>query len=100
MRVLFFSSRRRHTSCALVPGVQTCALPISVDDLIYPVFVSEGKGVREPVESMPGVVRHSPDTLLHTAEECARLDIPVLALFPHIDQIGRASWREKVCQYG
>ncbi|MDN5842448.1 MAG: porphobilinogen synthase, partial [Alcaligenaceae bacterium] len=58
---------------------------LSVDDLIYPVFVSEGQGLREPVESMPGVVRHSPDTLLHTAEECARLDIPVLALFPHID---------------
>lgn len=58
---------------------------LSVDDLIYPVFVSEGKGLREPVESMPGVVRHSPDTLLHTAEECVRLDIPVMALFPHID---------------
>lgn len=58
---------------------------LSVDDLIYPVFVCEGQGVREPVSSMPDVVRHSPDTLLSTAEECARLGIPVMALFPHIE---------------
>lgn len=58
---------------------------LTVDDLIYPVFVCEGQGVREPVSSMPDVVRHSPDTLLSTAEECMRLGIPVLALFPHID---------------
>ncbi|MGS1118046.1 porphobilinogen synthase [Castellaniella sp. UC4442_H9] len=58
---------------------------LSVDDLIYPVFVREGQNVREPVAAMPGVVRHSPDTLLATAEECVRLGIPVMALFPHID---------------
>ncbi|HXE19401.1 MAG TPA: hypothetical protein VN629_07345, partial [Castellaniella sp.] len=53
---------------------------LSVDDLIYPVFVREGQNVREPVAAMPGVVRHSPDTLLATAEECVRLGIPVMAL--------------------
>ena len=58
---------------------------LSVDDLIYPVFVREGRNVLEPVDSMPGVSRHSPDTLLATAEECVRLGIPVVALFPHID---------------
>jgi porphobilinogen synthase len=58
---------------------------LSVDDLIYPVFVREGQNVLEPVDSMPGVARHSPDTLLATAEKCARLGIPVMALFPHID---------------
>ncbi|CAM5784994.1 porphobilinogen synthase [Castellaniella caeni] len=58
---------------------------LSADDLIYPVFVQEGKGVHDPVPSMPDVVRHSPDTLLRTAEECVQLGIPVLALFPHID---------------
>ncbi|MBV6273973.1 porphobilinogen synthase [Alcaligenaceae bacterium CGII-47] len=58
---------------------------ISVDDLIYPVFVCDGQGVREPVSSMPDVVRHSPDTLLAIAEECVSLGIPVLALFPYID---------------
>ncbi|NYT58388.1 porphobilinogen synthase [Alcaligenaceae bacterium] len=58
---------------------------LTTNDLIYPVFVMEGKGVREPVPSMPGVVRYSPDTLLEAAEECVSLDIPVLALFPVID---------------
>jgi porphobilinogen synthase len=58
---------------------------LSTNDLIYPVFVMEGQGVREPVPSMPGVVRYSPDTLLHVAEECMELGIPVLSLFPVID---------------
>lgn len=58
---------------------------LSVDDLIYPVFVTEGQGVRIPVPSMPGVERHSIDTLLPVAEECVKLGIPVMALFPVID---------------
>jgi len=58
---------------------------LTCDDLIYPVFVREGQGVREPVPSMPGVVRYSPDTLLEAAEQCVTLGIPVLALFPVID---------------
>ena len=58
---------------------------LSVDDLIYPVFVAEGQGLREPVGSLPGVVRYSPDTLLEAAAECVALGIPVLALFPVID---------------
>src|SRR5690606_33002255 len=58
---------------------------LTTGDLIYPVFVMEGRGVREPVPSMPGVVRYSPDTLLEAAEECVRLGIPVIALFPVID---------------
>jgi len=58
---------------------------LTAADLIYPVFVREGQGVHEPVPSMPGVVRHSPDTILDVAEQCVRLGIPVLALFPVID---------------
>ena len=58
---------------------------LSVDDLIYPVFVAEGHGRREPVGSLPGVVRYSPDTLMEAAETCVALGIPVLALFPVID---------------
>jgi porphobilinogen synthase len=58
---------------------------LTVHDLIYPVFVREGSGVLEPVPSMPGVVRYSPDTLLNAAQECAELKIPVIALFPVID---------------
>ena len=55
-------------------------------DLIYPVFVLEGQGRREAVGSMPGVERLSLDLLLPVAEECVQLGIPVMALFPVIDQ--------------
>ena len=58
---------------------------LSVNDLIYPVFVAEGQGVRVPVPSMPGVERYSLDKLLPVAEECVKLGIPVMALFPVID---------------
>jgi porphobilinogen synthase len=55
---------------------------LSVDDLIYPVFVLEGKHQREPVASMPGVERVSIDELLHEAAEIYSLGIPAIALFP------------------
>ncbi|MEI8401388.1 MAG: porphobilinogen synthase [Alcaligenaceae bacterium] len=58
---------------------------LSVDDLIYPVFVTEGKKVKQAVDSMPGVVRYSLDTLLPVAEECVKLGVPIMALFPVID---------------
>ena len=57
---------------------------LSVNDLIYPVFVLEGEKRRELVASMPGVERMSLDLLLHVAEECVQLGIPVMALFPVI----------------
>ncbi|MDE2336175.1 MAG: porphobilinogen synthase, partial [Alphaproteobacteria bacterium] len=55
---------------------------VSVDDLIWPVFVTEGKGVIEPVKSMPGVSRFSIDVLLKETEAAAKLGIPAIALFP------------------
>lgn len=58
---------------------------LSVNDFIYPVFVKEGNNLHEPVLSMPGVVRYSPDSILPVAEECVKLGIPVLALFPSIE---------------
>jgi porphobilinogen synthase len=58
---------------------------LTVNDLIYPVFVLEGVGRREAVASMPGVERVSLDNLLPVAAECVRLGIPALALFPVID---------------
>ena len=64
---------------------------LTADDLIYPVFVLEGKGVSEPVGSMPGVFRYSLDRLLLVAEEAARLGVPALALFPVIDQALKTS---------
>ena len=58
---------------------------LTTNDLIYPVFVVEGQGIRQDVPSMPGVVRYSPDTLLLAADECVALGIPVMALFPVIE---------------
>jgi porphobilinogen synthase len=59
---------------------------VTSDDLIYPVFVLDGNNRVEPVASMPGVERVSMDRLMPIAEECARLQIPVIALFPVIEQ--------------
>jgi porphobilinogen synthase len=58
---------------------------VSVNDLIYPVFVLDGQKKREAVGSMPGVERLSLDLLLPVAEQCVKLGIPVMALFPVID---------------
>ena len=58
---------------------------VTAHDLIYPVFVVDGKQQREAVKSMPGVERLSLDLLLPVAEECVKLQIPVMALFPVID---------------
>ncbi len=58
---------------------------LSVNDLIYPVFVLDGGKRREAVASMPGVERLSLDLLLPVAEDCVKLGIPVMALFPVID---------------
>jgi len=58
---------------------------LTVDDLIYPVFVLDGSNRREDVASMPGVQRLSVDLLLPVAERCLAAGIPVMALFPVID---------------
>ena len=58
---------------------------LTSNDLIYPVFVIEGKGKTQAVPSMPGVSRFSLDKLLPVAERCLRLRVPVMALFPSIE---------------
>lgn len=58
---------------------------LTVDDLIYPVFIVQGTGVQTPIASMPGINRYSIDTLLPVAQDCVDLGIPVMALFPVID---------------
>jgi len=55
---------------------------LGVDDLIYPLFVIEGAGRREPVASMPGIERLAIDELLREAEAVSRSGIPAVALFP------------------
>lgn len=59
---------------------------LHVNDLIYPMFVLEGENRREAVDSMPGVERVSIDLLLNEAEECLKLGIPAIALFPVVSQ--------------
>ena len=58
---------------------------LSPSDLIYPVFILDGKNQREKISSMPDVERLSIDQLLPVAEDCVALGIPVMALFPVIN---------------
>jgi len=58
---------------------------VTADDLIYPVFILDGKKRTQRVPSMPGVERMTVDRLLPVAAQCLKLGIPALALFPVID---------------
>ncbi|MGE5503201.1 MAG: porphobilinogen synthase [Actinomycetota bacterium] len=58
---------------------------LSVDDLIWPLFVVEGSGVRQAVASMPGVERLSIDLLVEAAQAAAKVGIPAIAVFPSVD---------------
>src|SRR3546814_1554689 len=85
----FFSSRRRHTRCALVTGVQTCALPIYADFVTFPELItlqllSIENTELSPVESIRKLSQYTPQ---------------VKELFSRLAEIGRASCRERVCQY-
>jgi porphobilinogen synthase len=55
---------------------------LTTDDLIYPMFVIEGRNRSEPVESMPGIRRYTLDRLLTHAELCMKLGVPAVAVFP------------------
>ena len=67
---------------------------LTVDDLIWPVFVREGRDVAEPITSMPGVDRLSIDRVVRAAEEAARLGIPAICLFPYTE----AERRTETCE--
>ena len=58
---------------------------LSVGDLIWPIFICDGKGLRQPVASMPGVERLSVDLAVKAAEMAAGLGIPAICLFPYTD---------------
>ena len=73
---------------------------LSSKDLIYPIFIMDGENKSESVASLPGVDRMSLDRLPSLAEECLKLGIPAVALFPYIDRNlktddGRESWNDK-----
>src|SRR3546814_5952330 len=97
----FFSSRRRHTRCALVTGVQTCALPISsLDQVATQADVSKTNllyyfGNKE--ELYTNVLRQLLEVWLQPLQAFSVEQDPVEAIRDY--QIGRASCRESVCQY-
>lgn len=70
---------------------------LSVDDLIYPVFVLEGEQQREAVPSMPGVERLSVDLLVEAAADWVALGIPMLALFPVVPVSKKSLLAEESC---
>jgi porphobilinogen synthase len=70
---------------------------LTADDLIYPVFVIDGKNRTEVIASMPGIRRYTIDRLLAHAEQCLKLGIPAVALFPAIERsLKTADGREAV----
>ena len=56
---------------------------LTTDDLIWPIFIREGRNVKEPVKSMPGVFRYTLDKIEHLVEKAINKKIPMIALFPH-----------------
>src|SRR3546814_1096760 len=97
--LFFFSSRRRHTRCALVTGVQTCALPILAQELAITL-----RDVRAAVDDWPKMrAAMEADADRATDEESAALlrwfADGKLTQLGHLIEIGRASCRERVCQY-
>lgn len=68
---------------------------LSVDDLIAPLFVIEGKNRREPIHSMPGVEHLSIDQLLRECEALASLGIPAVALFPKVSEEKKSQMAEE-----
>lgn len=70
---------------------------LSVDNLVYPLFVREGEGIKEPIKSMTGCYHFSPDTIGSEAAEVASLGIPAVLLFGlpgSKDEIGSEAWAE------
>jgi porphobilinogen synthase len=68
---------------------------VDVGDLVYPVFVIEGKGIKQEIPSMPGIFRFSPDRLAPEMAEIAALKIPAVILFgipQHKDEIGSSAY--------
>ena len=58
---------------------------LNINDLIWPLFVTEGLKIKKEISSMPGVYRNSIDELIKEAEEAVKLEIPAIAIFPQID---------------
>src|SRR3546814_19339028 len=93
----FLSSRRRHTRCALVTGVQTCALPISEAVFLSDRIVIMGSRPGRIMEIMDIDLPRPRPANIRTAPEFYRLVAEVREIMG--GEIGRASCRERVCKY-
>ena len=69
---------------------------VTVDDLIWPVFIVDGKDQKQPISSMPGVDRLSIDLLVEKAKQASDFGIPVIALFPYTDPSLKTERAEEV----
>jgi len=79
----------------------TAETRLLVEDLIYPLFIVEGKNRREAISSMPGIERLSVDLLLAEAEQLVQLGIPAIALFPVMDPAKKTPLAEEAyCPQG
>src|SRR3546814_1677781 len=97
----FFSSRRRHTRCALVTGVQTCALPIFLNGTVRSVSPDRIETQNGEAAWFDAIVTLNPDDLERTKVDLVP-GMAATSLFKTgelIEQIGRASGRERVRQY-
>ncbi len=56
---------------------------LSSNDLIWPIFIKEGRNIKEPIKTMPGVYRYSLDKIEKLAEKTIKKKIPMIALFPN-----------------
>src|SRR3546814_2949393 len=110
MFVFFFSSRRRHTRCALVTGVQTCALPISHEQAVYQAKLAQREAKRKATGKKPGGKPPTPPTAGPRADDQINLtdaDSRIMKTSGggfeqcHNGQaeIGRESCGERVCKY-
>src|SRR3546814_5926360 len=93
----FFSSRRRHTRCALVTGVQTCALPISCGRCHVAAGMDAAGGIADPQADPPA--RRQPYMGDQAMSPNAIAALHALRDLGAIAELGRASCRESVCQY-
>jgi len=81
----FPATRFRRTRSSAALRDLTRETELSVNDLIWPIFVRDGTGVEEPVTSMPGVLRRSVDRIVEAARAARDLGIPAICLFPYTD---------------
>src|SRR3546814_8634457 len=98
MFVFFFSSRRRHTRCALVTGVQTCALPIWRGSRVTNASLCDSRLLPSQEHRLGTIISRSTKLRLALLEKGHPAFVRILRSARDPLEIGRASCRERVCQ--